>query len=87
MGDAAGELAERGELLRLVELALDLALRGDVAHDRDEPVEAALAVAQPGQRHRQRQRPRPALGPADLERLALGALAQLATAGAVLALG
>ena len=36
VGDAAGELAERGELLGLVELLLLLALDGDVAEDGDE---------------------------------------------------
>src|SRR2546425_7866680 len=33
--DPAGELAERGQLLRLLELVLDLALSRDVARDRD----------------------------------------------------
>src|SRR2546425_7731767 len=51
--DPAGELAERGQLLRLLELVLDLALSRDVARDRDEAVEATLAVAQTRQGHGQ----------------------------------
>ena len=40
VGDAAGQPAQRGELLRLMQLVFDLPLRGDVADDGDEAVES-----------------------------------------------
>ena len=42
--DAARHLAERGELLGLVHLRLELALRGGVAHDGEQALEAAVAA-------------------------------------------
>ena len=72
VGDAAGQLAERGELLRLVELALDLALGGDVAHDRDDAVEAALRLRRPDSVTASVSTREPPNGRIDLEGLALG---------------
>ena len=51
--DAARDLPERGELLGLVHLGLELALRGHVADDGEEPVDPAVAARHAGQRHGQ----------------------------------
>ena len=67
MRDATGQLAEGGQLLGLVELALDLALHGDVAHDGDQTGDGALAAAQGRQRDGQRRRARAPARHADLE--------------------
>src|SRR5438046_1665664 len=48
--DPAGELPEGRVLLSLVELLLDLALRGDVADDRDGALELTLAPVEGGER-------------------------------------
>ena len=44
--DAARHLAERGELLGLVHLRLELALGGHVAHDGEHALEPAVAARQ-----------------------------------------
>ena len=56
--DPAGELAERRELLGLLQLRLDLALERDVPHDRDQAVELAGARGQGGERDGERHRGR-----------------------------
>ena len=76
VGDAAGELAERGQLLGLVELALDLSLHRDVAHDGDQAGDGALRIAQRRQRDGQRRGPSAAARYADLERVHGGAAGQ-----------
>ena len=48
------ELPEGRELLGLVELLLDLALRGDVADDRDDALELAEPPVEGGERHGER---------------------------------
>ena len=56
--DAARELPEGSELLGLALLSFDLALGGNVADDRDQPLEPTVAPVESRQRHRQLHRPR-----------------------------
>ena len=53
VGDAARDLTEGGELLRLVHLRLELALRGHVADDGEQAFHPALASGHAGEGHGQ----------------------------------
>ena len=49
--DAAGHLSERGELLGLEHLRLELALGGGVVHDREHALELPVAPGERGEGH------------------------------------
>ena len=74
--DAAGELSQGRELLGLVQLFLDLALGRDVADDRDQPLEPAMASVQRRERHCQLDRARLPRGGRGLELVPRRALGQ-----------
>ena len=68
MDDARGELAERGEFLRVDDLALELADFGPVSADRDDPRHSPFGIEDRRQRELQARRAASGLGQPKLER-------------------